>query len=44
QDSRHGTEKVKAYSGDKQNEKVDQIAKEGDEANVLIKVKWVMTK
>ncbi|CAG8793784.1 38032_t:CDS:2 [Gigaspora margarita] len=32
-------EKVKAYSRDKQNEKADQIAKEGGEANVLIRVK-----
>ncbi|CAG8721557.1 5214_t:CDS:2 [Gigaspora margarita] len=37
-------EKVKAYSGDKQNERADQIAKEGDEANVPIRVKRVITK
>ncbi|CAG8771187.1 30403_t:CDS:2 [Gigaspora margarita] len=35
---------VKSYSEDKQNERVDQIAKEGGETNVLIKVKQVMTK
>ncbi|CAG8775530.1 5996_t:CDS:2, partial [Gigaspora margarita] len=37
-------EKVKAHSGDKQNKRADRIAKEGDKANVLIRVKQVMTK
>ncbi|CAG8752069.1 15957_t:CDS:2, partial [Gigaspora margarita] len=37
-------EKVKAHSGDKQNERANRIAKEKGEANVLIKVKQVMTK
>ncbi|CAG8803141.1 7617_t:CDS:2 [Gigaspora margarita] len=36
-------EKVKAHSEDKQNERADQIAKEGGEANVSIRVKQVIT-
>ncbi|CAG8758519.1 11305_t:CDS:2 [Gigaspora margarita] len=37
-------EKVKVHSEDKQNERANRIAKEGDEANILIKVKWIITK
>ncbi|CAG8789168.1 1898_t:CDS:2 [Gigaspora margarita] len=36
-------EKVKAHSEDKQNERADQIAKKGGKANVLIKIKQVIT-
>ncbi|CAG8787128.1 23398_t:CDS:2 [Gigaspora margarita] len=37
-------EKIKAYSGDKQNEKANRIAKKEDKANVPIRVKQAWAK